>query len=146
MLLLWLLIILILAYIVNSYKSYSYIDNIRYSTNSNINNSNNNNRKPSLLYAGFGNKISKNDNTKQKLKPKDESNNNNNNDNNSNNSNMKIKQKGDGSTVINHCPSFNLKYPGLRVVHHDPPVFEIDNFFDNNLCDDYINRATSSGL
>ena len=72
MLLLWLLIILILAYIVNSYKSYSYIDNIRYSTNTNINNSNNNNRKPSLLYAGFGNKISKNDNTKQKLKPKDD--------------------------------------------------------------------------
>ena len=106
MLLILLLTILTYIIVASSYKSYKYIDNLlRYKTIYNINI---NNRQTSLLYAGFGNKVSKTDNIKQKVKPKDE----NNNDNNNNNSNMKIKQKGDGSTVINHCPTFNLNYPG----------------------------------
>lgn len=36
-----------------------------------------------------------------------------------------------------HLPSFNPSYPGMRCVHSDPPVFEIDDFFTEEECREY---------
>ena len=33
----------------------------------------------------------------------------------------------------------------IRQIHTNPPIYEIDNFFDSELCDDYIKRAQSLG-
>ena len=53
-----------------------------------------------------------------------------------------VTRKGSGASVItNHCPTFNMLYPGIRAVHSDPPIFEIDNFFTKDLCESYINRS-----
>lgn len=45
-----------------------------------------------------------------------------------------------------HTPSFNLQYPNLRLIHADPPIFEIDNFFEDMLCDSCILRAQDLGV
>jgi len=45
-----------------------------------------------------------------------------------------------------YFPSMDISYPGVRAVYSDPPIFEIDNFFQEDLCDDYIKRAQSDGL
>lgn len=34
-------------------------------------------------------------------------------------------------------PSLDLNWPGLRVLHYDPPVFTVDNFFSDEECDAY---------
>ena len=53
-----------------------------------------------------------------------------------------VTRKGSGGCVVtNHCPTFNLLYPGLRAVHSDPPIFEIDNFLSKELCESYILRS-----
>lgn len=49
-------------------------------------------------------------------------------------------------TYQNHLPSLNTSYPGLRLIHNDPPVYEIDNFFTQELCQDYINRSATDGF
>jgi hypothetical protein len=56
-----------------------------------------------------------------------------------------IKKKGDGSSYIEHCPSMDFKYPGLRCVHSEPPIFEIDGFLPSELCDEYVQRAQDKG-
>ena len=48
-------------------------------------------------------------------------------------------------TYQNHCPSLNTNYPGLRQIHGDPPVYEIDNFFTEEMCKDYIDRSQTLG-
>ena len=48
--------------------------------------------------------------------------------------------------IKDYCKNFNMNYPGLRKIYNDPLIFEIDNFFDPNICDDYIARAQSKGL
>ena len=48
--------------------------------------------------------------------------------------------------ILNHCPSFNLSHPGVRVLHDDPPVIEIENFFDAKTCDEYISNAERVGV
>lgn len=45
-----------------------------------------------------------------------------------------------------HIPTINLSYPKMRAVYGDPPVFEIDQVFSKELCDDYINRAEKLGV
>jgi len=46
----------------------------------------------------------------------------------------------------NHVPSLNTMYPGLRQIHNDPPIYEIDNFFTPDMCKDYIDRSMSIGF
>ncbi len=45
-----------------------------------------------------------------------------------------------------HTPSFNLQYPNLRLIHADPPIFEIESFFEETLCDSFIRRAEDIGV
>ena len=53
-----------------------------------------------------------------------------------------VTKKGNGASAItNHCPTFNMLYPGIRAVHSDPPIFEVDNFFSKTLCESYISRS-----
>lgn len=53
-----------------------------------------------------------------------------------------VTKKGNGLCVNdNHCATFNNLYSGLRAVHSDPPIFEIDNFFSEELCESYISRS-----
>ena len=53
-----------------------------------------------------------------------------------------VTRKGNGACVIdNHCPTFNIQYPGIRAVHSDPPVFEIDDFFSKEMCESYIAKS-----
>lgn len=47
--------------------------------------------------------------------------------------------------VEKYCPTLNMSYPGLKVLHNDPLVLEIDSFFDDRLCDEYIARAVERG-
>ena len=55
-----------------------------------------------------------------------------------------VTKKGTGACVTaNHCPSFNMLYPGIRAVHSDPPIFEIDNFFSKEMCESYIERSST---
>ena len=56
-----------------------------------------------------------------------------------------IIRKGDGATYTNHCPTLNRSYPHTRCVHHDPPVFEIDQFLSHEICDEFIERAQNHG-
>jgi hypothetical protein len=37
-----------------------------------------------------------------------------------------------------YSTTFNLSYPGLRVLSNDPPIFEIENFVSDADCDAYI--------
>ena len=53
-----------------------------------------------------------------------------------------VTKKGNGLCVNdNHCATFNTLYSGLRAVHSDPPIFEVDNFFSTELCESYISRS-----
>ena len=53
-----------------------------------------------------------------------------------------VTKKGNGLCVNdNHCATFNTLYSGVRAVHSDPPIFEIDNFFSKELCESYISRS-----
>lgn len=53
-----------------------------------------------------------------------------------------VTKRGNGACVIdNHCPTFNIQYPGIRAVHSDPPVFEIDDFFSKEMCESYIAKS-----
>lgn len=49
------------------------------------------------------------------------------------------------STYDQHCPTLNQDFPGLRLVHADPPVYEIDNFLSPEACDQYIDLALNDG-
>jgi len=43
-------------------------------------------------------------------------------------------------------PKINQTFSnGFRVLSEDPPIYEIDNFFDSNLCDNFIDRALVQG-
>lgn len=46
----------------------------------------------------------------------------------------------------NHVPSLNTGYPGIRQINMDPPIYEIDNFFTPEMCQDYIDRSISIGF
>ena len=48
-------------------------------------------------------------------------------------------------TVGAHISNMNLEFPGIRAVYGDPPVFEIDNVFDQTTCESYIERAEQYG-
>jgi hypothetical protein len=45
----------------------------------------------------------------------------------------------------NHIKSINVNYPGIRPIFGDPPVFEIDNFFTKEICDNYIKKSEILG-
>jgi prolyl 4-hydroxylase len=49
------------------------------------------------------------------------------------------------TAAIAHIPTINTNYPGLRAVHGDPPVFEIDNAFSEEQCSSFISRAELFG-
>ena len=46
---------------------------------------------------------------------------------------------------LNRFPSLNGNMNGVRLVHENPPIYEVDNFFEHSLCDDYIQRAQAMG-
>lgn len=54
-------------------------------------------------------------------------------------------KKQQSSSVKDHCPTFNPSFPGVRKLHSDPPIFEIENFFSPSICDDYIKRSQDEG-
>ena len=47
--------------------------------------------------------------------------------------------------LLTYSPALDLKYKGIRVVHKDPYIFEIDGFFDDATCDRYISMAEEQG-
>lgn len=61
-------------------------------------------------------------------------------------SGSKTVAKGDGASFVKHCPSMDRKFPKLRCVHNDPPIFEIDDFMSPSVCDEFIERAQHEGL
>ena len=46
-----------------------------------------------------------------------------------------------------HCPNLDHAFPGLRVLHLDPPVLTVDGFFSDAECDAYraLEHATETG-
>jgi hypothetical protein len=60
----------------------------------------------------------------------------------------KLTKKGDGvsTATSNHCPTLDRAWPNMRCVHHDPPVFEIDRFLPDDVCDAFIARAQTDGV
>ncbi|CAN0054991.1 unnamed protein product, partial [Hapterophycus canaliculatus] len=36
-----------------------------------------------------------------------------------------------------------LLFPGLRLLHAEPPVVGVDNFFTSEECDAYVSRSVS---
>lgn len=49
------------------------------------------------------------------------------------------------STIEKHCPTLNLQYSGLRLVHETPPIFEIEHFFSPAECSSYMTMAEKQG-
>ena len=45
------------------------------------------------------------------------------------------------AVMLYHMPSVNLSYPDMQLIHSDPPIFVINNFFSKKLCDQTINYA-----
>lgn len=45
----------------------------------------------------------------------------------------------------NNFPTLNGNFNGVRLVHQNPPIYEVDNFFEESLCDEYIQRAQAIG-
>ena len=50
------------------------------------------------------------------------------------------------AVIEDYCPNFNHNFPGIRRIHVDPPIFEVDNFFPIDLCEDMIQRANDKGI
>ena len=48
-------------------------------------------------------------------------------------------------SVAAHIDKVNLDYPGLRAVYGDPPIFEVDDVFDEATCESYIEKAEQVG-
>lgn len=42
-------------------------------------------------------------------------------------------------------PSFDTSYPGLELLHIDPPVYQIKSFISESMCDEIVIAATTSG-
>jgi hypothetical protein len=57
----------------------------------------------------------------------------------------KSVSKGDGLSYSEHCPSLSRKFPMMRCVHNDPPIFEIDDFLSEAVCDSFIERSDKDG-
>jgi hypothetical protein len=51
----------------------------------------------------------------------------------------------DEALLKQYCPSIDLNYKGVRLIHEDPVIFEIDNFLDAAACDAYIQLALDEG-
>ena len=58
----------------------------------------------------------------------------------------KAAGKVDGTSFVEHCPSLDRKFAGMKCVHNDPPIFEIENFLSSEVCDEFIERAENIGL
>ena len=41
--------------------------------------------------------------------------------------------------------SLNLQYPNLKRLHHDPAVFEIDDFLEESVCKTYVEMTQTHG-
>ena len=54
------------------------------------------------------------------------------------------KKSGEPSWV-EHIPTLNVTYPGISFLHSSPPIIEINDFFDADLCDNFIKRAQEKG-
>lgn len=54
--------------------------------------------------------------------------------------------KGDGSSYIRHCVSLDRKFAKMKCIHNDPPIFEIEDFLSETVCDEFIDRADKEGL
>lgn len=50
-----------------------------------------------------------------------------------------VTRDGKGLSVLtNHYKKFDLRFPGLSCVHSDPPIFEIESFLTDAVCETYI--------
>jgi len=49
------------------------------------------------------------------------------------------------STVVGKRLPINENYPGLQRIHSNPDVYVIENFLDDESCDDLINKAKDKG-
>ena len=99
------------------------------------------NRKSSriCMMAGFGKKNDSVKVSKAEIKPKNVAS--------STINDAKLVRHGKGDIVSEmHCPTFNMQYPGLKAIHSDPPIFEVDNFFTEDVCGDLIRRASIDGF
>jgi hypothetical protein len=46
---------------------------------------------------------------------------------------------------LSRFPTLKENFKGIRLVHQNPPIYEVDNFFEESLCDEYIQRAQAFG-
>lgn len=46
----------------------------------------------------------------------------------------------------NYCPSIDLTREDVNILCNDPPILEVKNFFNEQLCDDMIARAQDIGV
>ena len=58
-----------------------------------------------------------------------------------------LKEKGSEDLLRKSFPGLDLSWPGLRVLHLDPPVLTVDGFFSDAECDAYraLEHATETG-
>lgn len=47
--------------------------------------------------------------------------------------------------IEKYCPGLDINYSGIRVIHEDPLIIEVDNFFSESACDKYIQLAQDEG-
>lgn len=50
------------------------------------------------------------------------------------------------AVIEKHCPTVDIAYNGIKLIHNDPPVFEISNFFSADECMQYQSLAISNGM
>ena len=58
----------------------------------------------------------------------------------------KLKNKVLKDVPLEYFQAVNLSYPGLRLVHCDPPVFVVDNFLSSEECDRLIELSEQEDL
>lgn len=49
------------------------------------------------------------------------------------------------SLFVNHFPTLNTSYQGIKILHNDPPVIEVKDFLSLSECDKYIASAETLG-
>jgi hypothetical protein len=81
------------------------------------------------MMAGFGSKNTKTTISNDKIENK-----------------LDITLKGDGSSYSKHCASLDRKFNKIKCIHSDPPIFEIEDFFSDKICDEFIERTDKEGL
>ena len=55
-----------------------------------------------------------------------------------------VTRHGDGASYINHCETLDASFPGMRCIHHDPPIFEIDDIMSESACLSLMNKFNNN--